>query len=672
MKPLIPVLALLIGIPAVAAPDPLTGQPRWHRTFTPLTFGDQTGPNPDHDFAGGRGSMNLAFAPGHVAVVAADLPEPAPAYHLTVLQTDTGATRSSQPIRSNIGTSRSYLFPWSIVSASGENIPGLVRIHWDADSGILFTAQGAYESAYTAYRPLAPDAATGQPASPAYADLARHPGLRDAAGRTAAELWTTLSTAPNPTLGKDADIWGPSASYFGPDYNPATVTKKTRYDLDWATLWGVQGSSHYNTSGVFSVQPGGPLIGLAKGADWGHNQAGHFYLFNKHTGLKTLAEKIDTPKNHEGLELRPFQVGGVLLTDNRLFLIGPGEDRDGDKKLGAKRPEGLIPRVDQGLAVWAYDLTLADLQPNDGATGPATLDTVRLKLAFAHSQPSPFASDDTLESHGQSWYETDGFFRPKPMIADGDGVWLSWKPSAAAPVQLIYADASGLTPVDLDIGQGMKGVDLWPKLQLALTAAGRRLVYATGTSVWRERVLPADIDAFMADFPINRNGTVLFRDAPEKDQQSVRARIQAGGAWAAEVSPPRGDAALAVVDPDTRKLLWTDNLTRRFPALPANEFWTYIDRSHLVVSGEHAHFGFVDNTGSESTLVIARYDLKTSAAPEPRVTRYPLGFPSADYAGSALNDLQIHEGRLYALVTQGRVFTLRDPRWQAQHVLALD
>lgn len=643
----------------------------WHRRFSPVTYGDQEGPNPDHRFAGGRGSMNLAFYPEHLAVIGTDLSTPDNRYHLSILQAATGETLRSMPIRSDVGNSRSYLFPWAIVSASGDNIPGLTRIHWDAESGILFTGQGAYESAYTAYLPLSPDARSAEPAPPAYTFLQDHPGYQDAWGRSPAELWTTLGTARNPTPGKDPDIWGPSASYFGENYDP-NVERKTRYDLDWQEIWGRQGSSHYNTSGIFSIQPQGPLIGLAKGAQWGHNQAGHFYLYNKYTGLKVLPGEVETPKNFQDIPLRPFSAGGVFLTEQRLYLIGPGEDRNGDNQLGAKRPEGVIPKVDQGLAVWAYDIEMQDLKPNDGIRGPAALETVQLSPAFAHSLPSPYTEDDTLESFGQSWYETDGFFRPKPMVEDTDGIWLSWKPSAAAGIHLVHATADGLNQIDLGIGQGMKGVDLWPKLQMADTPRGRRLVYASGNSRWRERIQPADIDAFMADFPVNRNGSVLFRDASEAAKQKARDRIQGGGAWSPNLSPHRGDAALAVVDPDSRKVLWTDNLSQRFPTLPANGFWTFIDRSHLAIAGEHAVFGFVDNSGETSTLLLAHYDLTSPTLPEPTVTRHPLGFSAEEFPGSALSDLQVADGRLYALVTQGNVFTLRDPRWQAQHILAID
>ena len=665
--------AFCLATHLATADSALTGEKRWQRTLDPVTYGDQTGPNPDAEFAGGRGAMNLAFYQGHIALVGEDLPNPANAYYLTVLRGDTGETVSSMQIRSGKGNTRSYLFPWAIVSASGENVPGLVTLQWDADTGVLFTAQGAYESGYTAYLPLSPDAESGQMAPPAYSYMARHQGIQDAWGRTIAELWTTLGTAqnPDPTLGKQSDIWGPSASYLGNDYDPAGERKR-RYDLDFQEIWGRQGSSHYNTSNVFSIQPGGPLIGLAKGAGWGHNQAGHFYLYNKYTGMKALAGKPEMPKNHQGIELRPFAAGGVFLTPSRLYLLGPGEDRNKDNQLGAKRPEGVIPQVDQGLAVWAYELSTGDLKPNDGIGGGAALDTAKLDLAFAHSLPSPYTEDDSFESYGQSWYETDGFFRPKPVLEDGAGVWVSWKPSQAGGVELVYANAEGLTQIDLGIGQGMKGVDLWPKLKMAETTGGKRLVYASGNSLWRERVSPEDIDAFMADFPTGRDSSIPFRDAPEGQKQRARDRINASGAWSPELSQPRGDAAVAVVDPDSKAVLWTDNLSQRFPNLRPNGFWTLIDRSHMTVAGDEAVFAFVDNSGQSSQLVIARYDISGTEKPEPTVSTLDLGFDAKTYAGSALTDLQFVDGTLYALVTQGKVFTLRDPRWQAQHVVAID
>ncbi|MGF1452814.1 MAG: hypothetical protein ACFB21_12150 [Opitutales bacterium] len=651
------------GLCIALSAQPLAGEAVWQRTFEPLTFGDQEGPQNDGNFAGGRGSWNLTFHEGRIALIAADVPSPQDQYYLTILNATTGQTERSFPIRQDIGSSRSYLFPWAIVSASGDNPPGLVNLGWDSDTGILFTGQGAYESAYTAYRPAAEDPA-------AFAALAEtSPALQDAFGRTKDEIWTTLGT-DRQTLGMDADVWGLSGSYFG-DLQ-VMPERSEKHDHDWETVWGRQGSTYYNTSGIFAIQPDGPLIGLAKGVGWGHNQAGFPYLFNKYTGMKMLAKRPEWPSNEAGAELRTFSSGGVVLGPEKLFLVGPAEDRNEDGQLGAKRPEGTIPRVDQGLAIWAYDLAFEDRRPNDGATGPAALDTVLLEPAFNHTFASTFTETEALESHGQSWYETDGFYRPKATAFDGEGLWMAWKPAQASGVALAYAGPDGKKTIDLGVGQGLKGVDIWPKLELVeLGGQERRLVFATPTSRWRERIQPEDPEAFLEPFEYGRGNKKSWDELSERERQGNIDRVKGGGAWSPELSMPRGDAALAVADPETGEVLWTENQTERFPRMQINGFWTFIDRVHMAVVGNHAVVGWVDTSSGQARLQLAQYDLRSPGKPEPSVHQISLNFDGGEFPYSSLTDLAVHNGGLYALVTQGKRYSLRDPRWQAQHVIAI-
>ena len=91
----------------------------------------------------------------------------------------------------------------------------------------------------------------------------------------------------------------------------------------------------------------------------------------------------------------------------------------------------------------------------------------------------------------------------------------------------------------------------------------------------------------------------------------------------------------------------------------------------MTVRGDHAIFAYVNPTQGEATLDLLIYDL-TAARPTPVGKRIPLGFDGETYAGSALTDLQTVDGTIYALITQGEVFTLRDPHWTAQHVLSID
>lgn len=108
-------------------------------------------------------------------------------------------------------------------------------------------------------------------------------------------------------------------------------------------------------SAFFSVDPEDPVIGLAKGAQWDHNMAGEAYLLNKYTGTKGHIEWPEQFKAAANTRLRPFTSGGVMMANGRIFMAGPSDDVDGDKQLGMQRPEARIPRVDQGLYLWACD-----------------------------------------------------------------------------------------------------------------------------------------------------------------------------------------------------------------------------------------------------------------------------------------------------------------------------
>ena len=257
----------------------------WQRSFPCLPIGDQAGPNNERDLAAGKGARNLVLADGRVALIAterADVPNAEHDYYLTVLDAATGRTATSVRIRSSRGNSRVYRWPHYGVSMSGDNVTGIVQVGWDAETGILFAAQGAYNASYTAWLPMADagDPPPGAPADavPAFARLrAEHPGLQDAFGRTAADLFTVFG--PSDLRDRlEPFTWGLSGCFIAAAER--NKEKPARYDSDWQTLFGRQGSSYYNTSGYFSVDPAGPLIVQCKGADWGHNSAGDAYVFN--------------------------------------------------------------------------------------------------------------------------------------------------------------------------------------------------------------------------------------------------------------------------------------------------------------------------------------------------------------------------------------------------------
>lgn len=648
---------------------PETARLLWARSFRPVTFGDQDAP-PDHlNLPGGYGSYNIAVVDGRVALLAVDHPDASSlpeGYHATVLDAADGRTLNCVRVIANKGNNRVYRWPYNGVSGSGDTPYGLAVIGWDAETGILFTGQGAYDSGYTAYLPLA-NADDYQPSGPlrdgvpAYAaQMAEHPGYADAFGRTRDQYQTIMG------VGNEWDdlqpwAWGLTALYMDDD------PKNKKHDADLAKVFGRQGSSFYNTSAYFNIEADGPIIGLTKGAGWGHNTAGDAYLFSKCTGLKMVTSWPEEPRDEFGNRLRPFTSRGVVVAGRRVFLAGPSQDMNGNRTIGTERPEGLLPKVDQGLALWAYDYALSDEQPNDGVTGAAAAETATLRPAFAYRFDSRFEPTDDIDSWGQSYYETDGFFRPKAMLADGKSLWFAWKPSQAEPVELVHATDDGAERFSLDVGRGAKGVDIWPKLSLVEQDGARRLAYYTGYAVHRKRYMPEDVEAALSRYEYRHKP---WDELDDKTRNSFINQARNCGIWTDELLPPRSPARLSVFDAEKGKVAWTYDLSGNHPSLPANGFWSYIDRSHMVVAGRHAWVGWVDTTGEEAVLRLVALDV-TADAPKPVEKAVPLGFPSEGNERSTLMDLAAVGGRLYAYVLQSENFWIRDPRWKAQHVIAV-
>ncbi len=622
---------------------------------------------------GAKGSRNLAIARGHVALIAADakgLPCEDPNAYLTALDAATGRTVNCVRIKARVGNNRVYRWPYNTVSASSDTMIGAVVTRWDAATGILFTGQCAYESSYTAYLPLANadgyEPGGVRPAVAAYAELAgKHPDYRDAFGRTRAEQQTILGVG---VAYEGLKPWAWGLSGFVAGGAASGKGKASKYDADWETLFDRQGSSFYNTSAYFDVAPDGPLIGITKGAAWGHNTAGDAYLFSKHAGMKAVASWPQRPRGPGGVRLRPFTHGGVVLGNGRVFLAGPADDRDGYGGLGTRRPEGCLPRVDQGLHLWAYDLAVADRKPNGGLAGAAAAETATLAPAFCHRFPSRYEPTDDIDSWGQSYYECDGFYRPKAMAIDGKGVWAAWKPNQAGPVELIHATDEGAKAFPLNVGAGCKGVDLWPKLSVGEVGGRKLIVYYTGWAKHRRRVMPEDPEAVLSKYGYRNTP---WGKLPERTRRSFLGQARRTGVWTDELLPPRAPAELAVFDADAGRVRWTYDVSARHPSLPANGFWTYIDRSHMVLAGRWAYVAWVDTTAPRAMLRLLAFDVAADA-PEPVVRAVPLGFPSAGSERSILTDIAAVDGRLYALVTQSRNLWIRDPRWKAQHVIALE
>ncbi len=640
----------------------------WIRSFAAVPLRNQEGPADEMHLPGGRGSLNLTVLDGRICLAAADGADYPEGYYCVVLDAADGKTLNNIAVRSNTGNERFYRWPYNTVSMSGDTLPGIVNLAWDGETGILFIAQGAYHSAYTAYDPLANAASYEkgryQQGVPAYLNLAQdHPDYQDAFGRRRADMRTILGIDFDEE-GMAPWAWGLSGFFATP---VAEGEKPKKYDTDWEGVFGRQGSSYYNTSAFFSVEADGPLMGICKGAGWGHNIAGDAYIFNKHTGMKTVTSWPRDPMEF-GNRLRPFNRGGVLIANGRIFCAGPSQDIDGDRQMGTRRPEGQLPKVDQGLYLWAYDYTMQDKMDNDGVEGLAAKETSELKLAFAHKFLSTYEPDpNEIDSYGQSYYETDGFFRNKAMLADGKSIWFAWKPSLADPVELIRADEKDRSSWSLEVGRNRKGSEVWPKMSLTEIDGKKYIAYFTGYGKYRKRVMVDNPEEVLKQYTHKGN---RWEELSERDRKGFIGQAERVGVWSDTLYDPRGPAEIAVFDASAGKLAWTYNISENHPSIPANGFWGYLDKSCMVVSGKHAWLGWVDVTGDEALLKLLAFDL-TAPSAKPVEKSIKLGFESGDNRKSALFDLVAADGALYALVTQSDRLWIRDPRWKNQLVVKI-
>jgi hypothetical protein len=632
----------------------------WQREFYVVPEGDQEGVIDEMHLPCGHGSRNLVYLEDKIAVLASEqsgIPNGPNDYYLSILSAEDGKTLNFLKVKSSKGNSRVYRWPHYGVSMSGDNITGFAQLSWDPETKYIFIGQGAYNSSYTAWAPMENLSTFNgklQDAVPAYLDLAQeYPNLEDAFGRTRNDLQTVFG--PGEIIPFQPYTWGLSGFYD--EKVSLENSGKNRYDSDFKKVYGRQGSSYYNTSSYFNLDTNGELILQTKGADWAHNTGGDMYLFNKHTGFKAL-NRISF-KNGE--RLRPFTMEGAIAGNGMVFCAGASEGR-----LGVGRPEGNVPKRDQGLALWAYRYEMRDQHANGGYSGKGREETVELLPVFEYRFPSRFIPDtNNIQSYGQSYYECDGFFRNKAMLIDGRGIWFAWKPSAAEAVELIYADDDGHKKFPLEAGNGLYGVDIWPKISLSEGEGKKYIGYFTGYAHHRKRFIPEDTEKALKEIHGEN-----CKNLTEKDIELTLKQAPQAGIWSKELHEPHGPAELVVFDVEKEKVKWTFNVSEAFPSIPVNGFWTYLDKIAMVVSGKYLYIGWVDLSKRQAQLLLVSFDI-TKTDPEPVVRTFSLGFRSGEYGKSVLFDLIAADGKLFALVTQSDKLWVRDPRWQKQHVVAM-
>ena len=494
----------------------------------------------------------------------------------------------------------------------------MTMLLWEPHTGVLFLKSAGDNTTNTTYLPPAPGGgAEPRPGRPAFEPLMRaHPNVADRLGKTRGDY--AMHTGP-----RRGQPLGPSE-------------------------WLMMGQ---NVSAFVANDPDRPL--LAGTFMRGHQQAGPFRVINPAPGL-VMADSGESPgwrvagtqaaATETDNQLLPFaKWDGVILDGGCIYILGPGQDCDDSGSLGntkfhgtARWRTGPVEQPDQGLAVACYRAEAADLQPNDGATGAAALDTVRLTPLWArilHSAHRPTRGPHDTESY----LETDGLERNKAWLVLDGRAWAAWKPSKAGPVQLVRADGEGIATWDLGVGQGLTGWELRPLQALARSGERRLFAYAHNVNQYREF-----LEVTPPYWPI----------------------------WSAHLQPPRGPAALAVFDLDAGRLAYTDNLTERFASLRPDWHFGPLGQLQMVATGDRIWLGWIDLSEDEAALQLACYGA-TDAAPAPVVRRFCLGFASRDYRDSELTELIAADGSLYALVTRAKVLNPQSINGATQFVVAL-
>jgi hypothetical protein len=369
-----------------------------------------------------------------------------------------------------------------------------------------------------------------------------------------------------------------------------------------------------------------------------HRQASALQLMDLRTGIRVpLATMPGWRIANDQLdpvsvnELQPFAKGdSVLVYDGLLTMVGPGQDADGRGKVGdsgihAQRvltAEDLVKRPcleapDQGLVVAAWRV----------AGDPPTLTP-----AWAHLIPSVRLPQRGPHDAG-SYLETDGFYRNKTMLRDGDSLWLAWKPGIPEAVQLLRLNGQGVRTFDLQVAAGVLGHKIRPHLSLT---SNRRIVYLVGNCF-------------------------------ERPYLSMTPPYQVHEAWSPDLLPPTFPTELAVFDADTERLCWTTTIDGMTPNEPIGQ----LDRIQMVCAGPWAWIGSVDTRGEgEAMLRLVAYDTSLEH-PKALVRAIPLGFQAKEFPDSMLADLIATDGTLYALIRQSSELTPKRVTWQNQIVLAL-
>jgi len=594
----------------------------WSRSF-PAYFH----PDISRREGSGYGSRNLVTHGDFIAVIGLGAEEEIPnekrTYHpeLTILERQTGKTRGIFATRQRPGcnsVSRGSLPTGYFGNAV--DVPGAFQVlAWDQPTGRIILRAGGDAPAMSSLSPL-PQLENWTPAT-----ISDVPGSFESDESAEGARGTTRGAAVSPLPSRPLNSW--------PKLDPEAARGLGEDFFDF------RGS---NKASFFSVDPHGPLVVAPSSGN--HEQGSGVHIWSKENGLQIAAAATrELPV--------VFHFRDTLIADDGvLYGIGPAQDADGSGTLGnvtgigenkpdhGKNGRFVFSRKDpggpdQGMKLWARRAIFYEAGLITGFEELFTVD-------FPSSHLPRRGPHDAY-----SYLETDGFQRDKAMLVHDGRLWVAWKPSLEGNVQLCWADASGSGSIDTGIGAGLRGQDIWPRMSLTTIKGRKHIVYAFANGYHRE---------------------YLDQEYPWSARR---------GSWSEERTPPDLPSGLALIEIETPRVVWTQNLTEAHPTLPINDYWLHADRMQMVVAGEVAWIGWVDLSGEKATLALAAYDL-AATAPQFEMRSIALPFHSEEAKQSFCTDLIAVDGTLYALVTESDTLWPGAPssehfNHQAQHVLAI-
>lgn len=638
---------------------------------------------------GAFGSRNLVVADGRVAIIAADHQASIPVKStdtawVSLLDHSTGQTVNCIQVAVNPGKAGVWSWPRTPWTDASDQIWGQVAMEWDQQSGALFLSVGGDSARYTAYHPTANLSTyiTGQfqAGIPAFQSiLEEHPLLQDAFGRprnTIFNPYTPNTTPITPPLPNEAAHWGPSLTPLDDAGKYSWVDTNLPILGPFSSFSGAFQNNVQNRTMFITIDREGPGIAMGHGY---HHDCLSYYMANKWNGMYSLPNPIPPLEltDESGVlrnypQARPFSKwGGMLIHRNRLYAMSPGTDDDNSGQLGIGGGTGYAnQRLDQGLGLWAYQLNWTDQKPNDGAAGEAANESVYPTQLWGWSRKTTVINPLKGESHE----EVDGLYRNKSMLVDGEeSLWAIWTRSTAEGIELVKANQAGQQGWLLGIGRGLPGSERWPHLALAEHGSNRWLVAYIGNA-WHRSRGPYTLPDLNTDghLGLYTSGPNVGKPIPMTgNPQLSTPGLVAPLAFSAQNQPPLGPAELAVFDANQSVVTQRIDFSQIANDLQPNEFYGFVDRSHLVVTGHMAYVGWVGTAGpGDAELVLCGVDLEKPHHP-PVIRRFPLGFSAADNQATALIDLVAADGQIYALIYRSNVLSYFDQRWSEQIVVAL-